>query len=148
MVQILLELPIQRKRDLFLARQRGRQIASLLNLERDRQTSIAAAVFEMAAQVCGKKGAKLRFQLTDNGFQVLVLPRSPLCLDVPLTTLGSKLDCTDLTWAVQELHRNTPLDITEEARHQNRELLRVMQELESARVELVGMRGPGLRGAA
>jgi hypothetical protein len=120
----------------------------LLNLERDRQTSVAAAVFEIAAQVFGKKEVKLRFQLTDNGFQVIVLPRSPLRLDVPLATLAAKLDRTDLSWAVQELHRNTPLDITEEARHQNRELLRVMQELESARAELAGMRGPGLRGAA
>jgi len=145
MNQLLFECPLRRKRDLFLARQRARQIASLLNYDRERQARIAAAVFEVAGQVCGKSDARVRFQISGDSLHVSVLPRSALFLVLPLPADEGKCDRTDLAWAVQELDRFTPLNVVEEARQQNQELLRALQELQAARKELACLRGLSLR---
>lgn len=148
MNQLLLDLPLGRKRDLLLARQRARQIVGLLGFDREKQASISATVFEIASQVCGKKGANLRFQLGGNGLQVLALPRSALRLDIPLPPASAKMERADLAWAVVALHENTPLDVLEEVRLQNQELLRTMQELQRLRTELKCLHGLGLQVAA
>jgi hypothetical protein len=59
----------------------------------------------------------------------------PLRLEKPLPKKTPALTHQDLGWAFQELARLTPLNLLEEIRQQNRELLLLFQELHQRRAE-------------
>ena len=61
----ILTLSLRRKRDVVLARQRGRQVAAMLGYSAHEQTVIATAVFELAAEL-GRwdGGGSLEFQVS------------------------------------------------------------------------------------
>jgi hypothetical protein len=71
MLTPLLNLTLQSKRDVVLARQSARQLAKLLGFGTREQTRIAAAVFEVAYNACRSLGrVTLNFELTDSSLRV------------------------------------------------------------------------------
>jgi hypothetical protein len=134
MNQLLLELPLRRNRDLLLARQRGRQIAGLLGFGPAQQIRIAAGVFEIAGGAA--EDAVLRFSITEEVFRVVAVPAAALRLEMALPGPVGKLDLADLVWAVRELDQDTPLEVRDEMRRQNQELLLALVELEKCRALL------------
>jgi hypothetical protein len=144
----LVALPLRRKRDVFVARQRARQLARLLGYEPPEQVSIAAAVFELAARACAeKRRPTIRFQVSRSQLHVFCEPEASLRLLRSLPEEARRMPLEDLAWAAQELNRQTPLDLFEEVQRQNQELLRVIQELHECRGELE-QRKDRQRGAA
>lgn len=130
-------LPLCRKRDVFVARQRARQLARMLGFDPAEQTSIAAAVFELAARATDhRQQSTLQFQLSDTHLHVFCEPPTSLRLLRPLPAEARRMALEDLTWAAQELARHTPIDLFDEMRRHNQELLRVIQELHECRAEL------------
>ena len=124
-------------RDVIVARQRARQIAGLLGFAPEEQAFITAAVGEVARSI-GR--GSLEFQVDDNILRVAPGTREPgrkrLRLEKALPRKATALDPDHLAWAIQELEHLTPLNVAEEVRQQDRELLRVMHELQKCRAEL------------
>src|SRR5262249_44179775 len=138
-------------RDVIVARQRARQIAGLLGFAPEEQAFITAAVGEVARSI-GR--GTLDFQVDDNILRVAPATREPghntlpharaprvagpnsLRTEKALPSKATALDPDHLAWAIQELEHLTPLNVAEEVRQQDRELLRVMHELHKCRAEL------------
>jgi hypothetical protein len=139
MNQSILTLPLRRKRDTLLARQRARQIARLLGFDAREQTTIATAVFEMARAAFGDAlhfqvdRARLRISLARVGVGTQV--------EKPLPDEAA-VAAEDLVWVAQELARCTPPNLFEEFRQQNLETLRLLQEVQALQEELRQLR-PG-----
>jgi hypothetical protein len=136
----LITLPLHGKRDAVVARQRARQLAGLLGLDPPRQGWFAAAVFEMACDVRQESGrGRLHFQVANGAVRAFAEcwpsaapPADAPCVEAPLPADGSRLAAEDLAWAVSRLHDLTPLDVFEEVRRLNRELLAAYQQLRAA----------------
>jgi hypothetical protein len=125
MHQLLLDLPLRRPSDRLRARQRARQIADLLGYRRDRQTAIATAVFEIAAQGGLRRGTVVRFEIVDDRFRVFALPHSALRMEIAVPA-QTKLERADLAWTVQTLNEQAPPNVLEEIRLMNLELARML----------------------
>jgi len=133
----LFALPLRRKRDIVVARQRARQVARLLGFDPAEQVSIAAAVFELAARASTEKGrVTVQFRLSGSQLQVFCEPQTSLRLIRTLPDEARTMALEDLAWAAQELARQTPIDLFDEMRRHNQELLRLLQELHECRAEL------------
>jgi hypothetical protein len=151
----ILTLPLRKKRDVLLARQRARQIARLLGFDPREQACIAAGVFAVASTARQRGGrCALRFQLAGDVLQVIpVLGRrrtaglerflrqlpsaagSLLRLEKPLPAKGPAVSREDLPWIVAELARLMPLNAFEEIEQQNQELLHALRELHALEAE-------------
>ncbi len=133
----LFALPLRRKRDVVVARQRARQLARMLGYDPPEQVNVAAAVFELAARAAEeRRNTTLQFQLSGTHLHVFCEPQTSLRLLRPLPDDARRMALEDLTWAAQQLAERTPLDLFDEMRRHNQELLRVMQELLACQVEL------------
>ncbi|MBY0526661.1 MAG: hypothetical protein K2R98_24910 [Gemmataceae bacterium] len=120
----ILALPLRRRRDLLAARQRARQIASLLGFDRDERAVVAATAFEFARLTLEERdGATLHFVLAADRLQVFAEPGMSFRLERPLPEKGRAMCAEDVRWAVQELQMLTPIDLFEEVHHQNQEIL-------------------------
>lgn len=137
MITPLLTLPLRCKRDLVVARQRAGQIAGLLGFERRELAGIAAAVFEIAGQVWRRtRRGRLTFQVSSRSLCVTSDPVTTFSLAVPFPDGVTRLEASDVTFAVRELGDLTPLDLLAEMQQQNLELLRALHDLKLAQREL------------
>jgi hypothetical protein len=136
MITPLLTLKLRNKRDVLLARQRARQVAGLLGFVPADKMRIAAWVFQIALNAVKNCRCSLKFQLTDDTLQVF--PEAALGtpqdrLDQPLPEGSPGLAPEDVVWLLHELSQLTPLDVFDEIRQQNQELLQAL-ELSAERV--------------
>jgi hypothetical protein len=145
----ILTLPLRKKRDVLLARQRARQIAKLLGFDPREQACIAASAFAVASTARQHaSGCAVSFQLQGDMLQVIpvlgrrrtsglerLLPQLPsatrslLRLEKPLPANGPAVNPEDLSWLVEELARLMPLNVFDEIEQQNQELLHTLQQL-------------------
>lgn len=147
MHQTLFHLPLATKRDALLARQRARQVASLLGYDFHDQACIAAGVFAIACQVLSL-GAPMRlcFSVANDCFHVFVsgraakLQNSPHELSLFRLEKGipsrCKLSGEDLVWAVKQLDQLVPVSTFDEIYHVNQELLATIHALKMCQAEL------------
>jgi hypothetical protein len=135
----LYTLKLGSRRDIVLARQRARQIAGLLGFPPAEQTCIAAAVFEIARTAYEATGSStLCFQADDGVFRVFPSRRPAggcLRLEKSLPADAPALAREDLEWAVRELARFSRLNLFEEIRQQNQELLHAVHKLQTHRAD-------------
>lgn len=133
-------LHLHSRRDRVGARQRARQIGRLLGMPPAEQAGFAASVFELACQA-----SLLTFRIHGNRLQV---SSDAGHLERVIPSRLQTLAAEDLPWLVQELDQHTPLNLFEEYRQQNRELLAAMEMLHACRRELAQLRGTSEETAA
>lgn len=121
----ILMLPVRRKRDVLIARQRTRQVAALLGYEPPEQVLLAAAVFELARQVRRARRARLRVEAVRGILRISGGPGLRLERPLPPKALGMTLE--DTAWAVQQLDELDPLDVFDEMCRLNGELLEALR---------------------
>src|SRR5262249_47899660 len=150
----LLTHTFQGKRDLLQLRQRSRQIARALGYSARDQALISAAVFQLGCCTTGNhRRGSIRFQLGDGKLLAISSARraspSPdapagdgVRLEWLLPRRETPLALADLVWAVNELDELTPLDLFEEMRQQNLDLLQALHDLQSCRSELGRLQRP------
>jgi hypothetical protein len=144
----LLTHQLRTRRDVVLVRQRARQISRLLGYDGGEQSRLAAAVFQFACLAFEKScRPEISFRLTDGHLQVVCCPGRPRkggCADGPppssvverpLPKKDLPLERPDLAWAVQQLARLTPLNLFDEIRQQNQELVQALHELQVCQAE-------------
>src|SRR5437879_1212402 len=98
---------LRKKRDVIIARQRGRQIAGLLGFDAREQTCIAAAVFEIARNTLRySRRSVVAFQVEGDMLQIfpVVVKRGaiPIRMEKPLPKDGAAVGPDDLEWVVEE----------------------------------------------
>jgi hypothetical protein len=135
MVTSLFSLRLRCRRDLVRARWRARQIAGLLGFDSLEQAEIAAVVFEIARQTYDRQApCMLRFQLLGEALHVFPVgdrrrdQAGHLARPLPRKALAPAWE--DVPWLVRELVRRTPLNLFEELRKQNQELLRALYDVQ------------------
>ena len=121
-------LQLCRPRDFLVARQRTRHLANLLGFDPADQALMAAAVFEVAFQACRLTGCGvLHFEVEDDLLRIfpggLGQELTSLRVEKPLPQKGRTFALADLAWIARELNLLTPLNLLEEVRRQNQELL-------------------------
>ena len=152
MAQTLFSLPLQSKRNSIIA-PTDAPLAGLLGYSAQEQVHIAASVFAAAWQIRSLRcPRKLCFELDDKVLRVTSQPcrqlprdssstsdRAQVCLERPLPA-RTKLDITDLIWAIDKLDQITPVQIYEEVHLLNQELLAVLQALDVCQKQLSTLR--------
>jgi hypothetical protein len=137
---LLLTVPVGRKRDVVVARQRARQIASVLGFGAHEQSCIAAAVFELTRQALAtSEHATIHFEVAQNALHVFpqgVKGERSVRLEKPLPVSDNALAREDLSWVIRELVQRTPETVFEEINRQNQELLVVLLELRECQARL------------
>jgi hypothetical protein len=144
-----LTLKLRTKKDVLLARQRARRVASLLAFDPQEQACIAAAVFLVAEQALAQFGsAQLCFQSENN--QLLVFaeqtetanPRlqgllgneqARMRLVKPLPTRDGPAEEIELGWLVRKLEQTSGESLFAEIARQNQEILVLLHELRLCR---------------
>jgi hypothetical protein len=133
----LITLPLRQKRDLLRARQITRQAADLLGYSAADQTCLAAAAFHLACDAHAATGhASICFELSEECLRITCTPtpkpkaRKPapmqLSKHLPAT---SPLQREDVPWMLHQLAELAPVDVFEEMRRVNQELLRALLDL-------------------
>jgi hypothetical protein len=150
----LFTLPVRRKRDIILARQRARQIARLLGLDPRGQATLACGVFEMTCRALSEPGrVVVEFTVDEHALHVR-FRRSAGEDSLPLHRLETPLPNSlaisreDVAWIIQQLHQAGPVNCFEEMREQNHELLRTLVEMQRTEADLVEAAGQPGRAAA
>jgi hypothetical protein len=146
----LLALPLRTRRDAVLARQRGRRLAALLQYGPHEQTLVGAGTFAVASQALEILGqADLCFQVDRKTLHVFAQPARPvsrsnnrLCkAPQPAAVLlrlaralpeQREFSEADLRWIVDQLPLLEPVNLYEEMRRQNQEMLGLLHALHSA----------------
>jgi hypothetical protein len=133
---------VRGKRDMVLARQRTRQLAGLLGFEAGDQACLAAAAFALACEARPGNGAVLCFRVEQAMLHIGLKEsgRQHLCIEKVLPH-EPRLSAQDIKWALRELARRTPLNLFDEMKGLNQELLAALL---SRRTEKV----PAPQGAA
>jgi hypothetical protein len=147
----LLTLALRRRRDVVLARQRARQIASLLRFDIHEQACIAAGAFAVAAQALAQLGpCRLVLRLEEHTLHIFAQQACPAGLPTrrgdasqpfarlakPLPPQARELTREDLAWISEQLTRRIPPSIFEEIQHQNQEMLALLHALHTAQAQL------------
>jgi hypothetical protein len=137
----LFTLPVKRKRDLLRARQLVRRAAGLLGFDATDQMCLAAAAFDLACQAHAVSGrADVCCEIADDCFNVVCLPAagarlSPaidqpslprICKRLPPVEAAAR---DDVPWMLKKAAELAPLDVFDEMRQINQELLRTLLEL-------------------
>lgn len=127
---------VQSKRDVLRARQRARQIASLLGYGAREQAEIAAACFVLALDALHKaRQTKLRFVVGDDSLLVTVEDCISSCaalrLQRPLPSGPRKFAAEDCRFIAEQLGQFMPRDLFTEIEKQNLELIQALVELRS-----------------
>jgi hypothetical protein len=141
----LLDHALRGKRDLLRLRQRARQLARALGFAPADQALIAAAAFQLGCSASAQaRRCRLTFHLREGKLQAVTSQDAPdlarVQLEWVLPGREPSLAPTDLPWAMRELERLTPLDLFEELRQQNLDLLQALHELQSCRTALGRLR--------
>lgn len=127
-----LSLPLERTRDVVLARHRARQIARLLGFAPNEQALIAAAAAEIAAEAFGNaRGASVVFELVHHALQIHAERAGRLRLKKELPH-RREFAVEDAAWIIEQLERERFRPFVE-FRRQNQEMLRLLAESPSLR---------------
>jgi hypothetical protein len=141
MVKPLFTLPVKNKRDLLLARQLVRRAAGLLGFDGMDQMCLAAAAFDLACQTHAAAGRmNVCGEIAEDCFNVVCLPvpGSRCCpgVDQPIfqriskrLPTGEAAALEDVPWMLKKTAELAPLDVFDEMRTINQELLRTLLEL-------------------
>jgi hypothetical protein len=141
MVYSIFTLPVKKKRDLLRARQLVRRAAGLLGFDGADQMCLAAAAFDLACQAHAAWGrANVRCEIAEDYLHVLCVPargarwwggidqpsvrRISKCL--PAVSAAAR---HDIPWILKKTTELAPLDVFDEMRKINHELLRTLLEL-------------------
>ncbi|MCI0457908.1 MAG: hypothetical protein L0Z62_13155 [Gemmataceae bacterium] len=137
-----LQIEVNRKRDLLLARRQARQVARLLGFDLLEQACVAALVFELARQQLSQAGRlTLRFAVAqDRLLIVAAFGEGTARVEKPLPRREPATAHDDLSWVVRELERLDPLNLFEEVQTQNQELLRVLLDRRALAEQLAEVR--------
>jgi hypothetical protein len=129
MDRLLLGIRLRRKRDVFEARQRARQIAALLGFDAQDQAVIAAGVFALAWQSLRQEtGVRLFFEVKRRVLHVF-LSRKRSGANCGPARLAKRLPAKtpfaedDVKWMIRELVRQPAPGLFEEMAKLNQELL-------------------------
>ncbi|HYT89269.1 MAG TPA: hypothetical protein VEL76_11240 [Gemmataceae bacterium] len=139
----LLLLEVRRKRDALRARRHARQLAALLGFEPREQACVAALVFEMTCQLLNQ-GGKVRLRFGVDNDRLLVMPAltpgetaaAPLRIEKLLPRREPPVSSEDLGWILRQLNELAPVDVFEEVKRQNQDVLRLLLELQALEARL------------
>jgi hypothetical protein len=144
----LLNQTLRGTRGLVRLRQRTRQLTRALGFAPRDQALIAAAVFQLGCGTLDRgRGGRVAFHLGEGKLHATspdAAGPGGVHLEWPLPRREAALDAIDLAWALQQLEQLTPLDLFEEFRQMNLDLLQALNDLQACRSELGKVR----RGAA
>jgi hypothetical protein len=141
MVYALFTLPVKNKRDLLRARQLVRRAADLLGFDSTDQMCLAAAAFDLACQVHAASGrGTVRCEIAEDCFNVVCLQvagarQFPGIDQPPIQRISKRLPAgaaasiDDVPWMLKKTAELAPLDVFDEVRKINQELLRTLVEL-------------------
>jgi hypothetical protein len=150
----LLNHALRRKRDLLRLRQRTRQLARALGFAARDQALIAASVFHLGCCLLNeRRHCRVAFHIRDEKLQAQsesgqsASPQDAseaerVRLEWPLPCRPTPLTQADLAWAMQQLERLTPLNLFDEVKQQNLDLLQALRDLHDCRAELGRLRCP------
>lgn len=117
----------------------------------DHRLAVFATKLERKKPVSGNRAKKLEAPALMQLLAKLDEPAAPraseLRLEKPLPVSPGTLAVEDIPWAAQELAKQTPLNLFEEIRRQNQELLRLLHELTGKSAD-AGKRKPDTPSAA
>jgi hypothetical protein len=131
----LFSVSLLHKRDVIRARQLTRHAANLLGLDRADQLCISAAVFDLACQTyAGHTGAQVHCSIADDCLEVVCTPACETRKCDPADQQGGfrlskRLPATsavprdDVPWMLKQIDDLAPLDVFEEMRRINQDLL-------------------------
>src|SRR5262249_18164546 len=151
----LVEMPLRSRRDVVWARQRVRRLTALLKFEGHEQALVVAGAFAIAYQALGLMAdASLCVHVRDGALHILAQPTdgfdeasapgltSRLCLHKPLPHMdlnGSRVKLNengrgsfsseDISWIAAQIPLLEKLDVFEEIRRQNDEILALLHRL-------------------
>jgi|SRR5208282_1713754 len=139
----ILTLTLRSRRDTMLARRHARHIAGLLGFSPRLQAWIAAVAFEIACNCLRDTGrAQLHFRVFQGTLHVVPdsqkgAPNAAVSradrvmrLDMPLPHGEENMAPHDVAWALKQVTRLAPLNLFEEMRKQNQELLHALLDLQ------------------
>ncbi|MBI3407182.1 MAG: hypothetical protein HY040_02345 [Planctomycetes bacterium] len=145
----LLEMPVRSRRDVIWAQQRLRRLAGLLCFDGHEQALIAACAFAVAnhaLEVLGR--AKLCAQVADGVLHVFaqaneeVSDKSDALAREPLLRMSKELpgkqknSTEDVGWIASQLPLLEKLDVFEEMRRQNQDVLALLCARQHTPIEL------------
>jgi hypothetical protein len=143
---------LKTKRDLLHARRVARQAAGLLGFDAGEQIALATATFDLACQAHAATGrARIDVDIDSDWLRItcacLVTPRQRKDVKVPEPLVISKrlpatgpMSREDVGWMLQTLQELRKLDVFEEVRRINQDLLGTLLEL--ARLREAGATKP------
>jgi len=138
MSHCLFTFPLESQNDLVRARQLVRHVTSLLGFAQADRVALVAAAFDLACQSHAPTGqATLCCEIADDCLFVICSPVSGPCLSEKTPTPSAFRLCRplpaavsvahdDVLWMLQQLMELTPLDIFEEMKMLNQELLQTL----------------------
>ncbi len=153
-----LTLNLRRKKDLLLARQRARRVASLLGYDIEEQACIAAGVFVVACQGLERFGqGRLCFQIADRQLRVfaeesgaqaggnriskLLVESTGTIRLVKRLPAEQNIEERDLSWLVHKVEATACDGVFAEVVKQNQELLAILHELRLFREDITQQDG-------
>jgi signal transduction histidine kinase len=159
-VEVLLRMAIRAEHDIFIVRQRARQIAAALGMERQDQVRVATALSEVGRQLLAEDGnATVRFEVRAEPHPALAivlavhglkgsdgLDAAGRLLDsvqraddqVVLTRrLSGTLDNERISNAREELEASRPTSAVDELSVQNQQLITALEEVQAHRDQLL-----------
>ena len=133
-------VPVRRKRDLLVARQKARQVAHLLRFEAHEEACVAAGAFAVACQAfAAVRGFDLCFHIDQHQLVVEARANHPevdcrafLKLAKPLPPRDVPLSAEDLAFMLPQLNQQSASHLFEEIARQNQEVLALLHELRQA----------------
>jgi hypothetical protein len=141
----LLNQTLNRKRDLIRLRQRVRQLTRALGFVAADQGLIAAAVFHLGVVALEERG-RIGVVLDLRDGQLRATPSRDVAslagvrLAWPVPAKVPSLEIDDLAWTMQQLDCITPMDLFEEVKQQNLDLLQALREARACRTQLECLR--------
>jgi len=154
MANSLLTVPIKGNRDLLRARQLVRRAADLLGFNCTDQMCLAAAAFDLACQAHAVTGrAQFSCEIVDNCLNVNCIPlarrrqpsgatKEPGAKIVKQLPAGAGSPREDVAWMLQQLANLAPVDLFDEMKKVNQELLQLLLETTKGRDGRAEQAGP------
>jgi hypothetical protein len=136
----LLTLAVKAKRDVLRARQLARLAADLLGFNSAEQSCLAAATFDLICQAHAPKGRMtVCFQIAEDCLVITFQPRARALRAAGLEATSLRISkllpanrtiaYEDVAFAMRQFQELAPLDLFEEMRKVNQDLLTAMVEL-------------------
>ena len=157
---VLLRMAVREEHDIFVVRQRGREVAAALGMERQDQVRVATALSEVGRQMLENGGAAIEFDVRDDPRPSLAIvvsapgirPSEGLAaaerlMDVEVSEdrvvlsrrLPSQLSQEMLARIRAELALSRPTTVLDELSVQNQQLVTALEEVQGHRDELLRM---------